>query len=117
MIVYIDDIRDPARFLPGVEVVWIKEFWEARNFIFDHNTEITEIHFDNQLDDPNYTGMDIFTMVAFDCMWGDKNQDWPVLSKIYLHTSDRDVILDAIEKYGDGLKAAGVELINNSLGW
>lgn len=118
MIVYIDDIRNPAYFLPGVEVVWLKEWWEARNFLVDHQAEITEIHFDNQMGDiDNHTGIELFHMVAFERMWNANSEDseWVNVTKIYLHSSDTDVVENAIDLYGEKLRAVGIELINNSI--
>lgn len=116
MKVYIDDIRDPQKYLTPEQaegIVWIKEWWEAKDFLIEHAAEIEVIHFDNYMDEPMFTGTDLFMMVAGDCMWGDK-EEWVNLKQIYLHTSDEDIILDLIYKYAADLHVAGVEVINNS---
>lgn len=116
MNVYIDDIRDPKNYLsPELSegIVWIKEWWEAKKFLIEHAAEIEVIHFDHYMDEPMFTGADLFQMVVGDCIWGDK-EEWVNLKQIYLHSSDEDIVEDLCSIYGAELKDAGVELINNS---
>jgi hypothetical protein len=114
--VYIDDIRDPARYLNAEQaegIVWIKEWWEAKRFLIENAATLEVIHFDHYMDEPTLTGKDLFFMVAGDCMWGDK-EEWKNLKQIYLHSSDSDMVEEMIEDYQEELAKAGVELINNS---
>lgn len=114
--VYIDDIRDPARYLNAEQaegIVWIKEWWEAKRFLIENAATIEVIHFDNYMDEPTLTGKDLFFMVAGDCMWGGK-EEWVNLKQIYLHSSDSDMVEEMVETYSEELASAGVELINNS---
>lgn len=114
--VYIDDIRDPARYLTPEQadgIVWIKEWWEAKRFLIENADTLEVIHFDHYMDEPTLTGKDLFFMVAGDCMWGDK-EVWKNLKQIYLHSSDSDMVEEMVETYSEELASAGVELINNS---
>ncbi|SOK59246.1 hypothetical protein [Yersinia phage fHe-Yen9-03] len=114
MKVYIDDIRDPKKYLTPEQadgIVWIKEAWNARNFLVEHESVIEVLHLDNYLDDEFITGTDIFFMVAGETIWGDRSE-WANLKTIYLHSSDTDVI-EKLMKYKDELQTAGVELIDN----
>lgn len=116
MKVYIDDIRDPTRYLnkeQAEDIVWIKEWWEAKQFLVEHAADIEVIHFDHYMDEPTLTGTDLFFMVSGDCMWGDK-EEWVNLKQIYLHSSDKDTVEHLVEVYSEELAKAGVELINNS---
>lgn len=114
--VYIDDIRDPARYLNAEQaegIVWIKEWWEAKRFLIENAATLEVIHFDHYMDEPTLTGKDLFFMVAGDCMWGDK-EEWKNLKQIYLHSSDSDMVEEMIKEYQEVLANAGVELTNNS---
>lgn len=116
MNLYIDDIRDPQKYLTpelAEGIVWIKEWWEAKNFLLEHAAEIEVIHFDHYMDEPTLTGTDLLMMVAGDCMWGGK-EEWVNLKQIYLHSSDEDRVEELMENYAAPLIKAGVELINNS---
>lgn len=116
MKVYIDDIRDPQKYLtPELAdgIVWLKEWWEAKRFLIENAAEIEVIHFDHYMDEPTLTGTDLFMMVAGDCMWGDK-EHWPNVKTIYLHSSDEDTIEELLENYAEPMRKAGVEVINNS---
>lgn len=120
MKVYIDDIRDPQKYLTPEQaagIIWIKEWWEARNFLFKNEAQIEEIHFDNYLNDPdNHTGMEIFLMVLFERAWGkgSDSEEFVNLKRIYLHSSDNDIITEAMETYADEIEKSGIEVINNS---
>ncbi|AQW88960.1 hypothetical protein FDH34_gp485 [Serratia phage BF] len=115
MKVFIDDIRDPKNYLTPEQadgIIWIKEWWSAKRFLIDHAAEIEVIHFDHYMDEPTLTGKDLFFMVAGDCMWGGK-ETWIKLQKIYLHSSDVDMVEELVEEYSTELAESGVELIDN----
>lgn len=116
MKVYVDDIRDPKNYLTpelAEGIVWLKEAWEARNFLVDNQAEIEVLHLDNYLGDSHITGKDLFFMVAGETMWGGR-EEWANLKQIYLHSSDEDIVEELMENYAEPLLKAGVELINNS---
>lgn len=115
MKVYIDDIRDPHKYLTAEQaegIVWLKEAWAARNFLIEHQAEIEVLHLDNWLGDDYITGKDIFFMVAGECMWGGR-EEFANVKQIYLHSSDTDVVDELIEEYAEKLSKVGVELIDN----
>lgn len=115
MKIYIDDIRDPEKYLsPELAdgIVWLKEAWEARNFLIEHKAEIEVLHLDNWLGDDFITGKDIFFMVAGDCLWGDR-EEFANVKQIYLHSSDTDVVDELMEEYAEPLLKVGIELIDN----
>jgi len=114
---WIDDIRDPVRYLTSEQadgIVWIKEWWEAKRFLIDNAANIEVIHFDHCMDEPSLTGTDLFFMIAGECMRGDKNNKWPNLKQIYLHSSDSDHVEELMEDHQQDLLKSGIELINNS---
>lgn len=116
MKVYVDDLRDPKHYLSpelAEGIVWLKEAWEARNFLVEHEAEIEVLHLDNYLDDDYITGKELFMMVAGETMWGGR-EEWANLKQIYLHSSDEDVIEELMENYAEPMRKAGVEVINNS---
>lgn len=113
MKVYVDDIRNPVNHLSTEQaegIVWIKEWWEAKNFIFDNCEEIETIHLDNFLGDRTRTGADILRMVVYRL----KRGTFPKLKLIYLHSSDQDVVNKLYDSHCERCKEAGVELIKNS---
>lgn len=118
MKVFIDDIRNPVNHLTPEQsenIVWLKDWWGSRNYLHEHSKNIEVVHFDNYMDDPELTGKDLFIMVAGDCVWGDKSEDWPNLKQIYLHSSDESVVDELMDVWERDLKMAGVELIKNCL--
>ena len=113
MKVYVDDIRNPENHLSTEQaegIVWIKEWWEAKNFIFHNNEEIEVLHFDNFLGDRTHTGADLLMMVTYRL----KRNAFPKLKQIYLHSSDKDVVEKLYNAQIERCTDAGVELIKNS---
>lgn len=117
MKVFIDDERDPKEVLGenNVEnIIWIKDAWEAKNFLLKNESEIEEIHFDHYLGDNILTGGLLFSdLVAADCLY-DKGRRWNKLKKVYLHSSNMDIVEDFLDIFEEDLKKIGIELINNS---
>lgn len=114
MKIYVDDIRNPENHLTAEQssgIVWLKEWWEAKNFIFANSTEVEVLHFDNFLGDRNQrTGGDILSMVVYRL----KRGIFPVLKQIYLHSSDEDVVNKLYEQHIEMCNKYGIELIKNS---
>ncbi|QOI71917.1 hypothetical protein pEaSNUABM50_00441 [Erwinia phage pEa_SNUABM_50] len=113
MKVYVDDIRNPQNHLSSeqaADVVWIKEWWDARNFIFYNNLEIEVIHLDNYLGDRTHTGADLLRMITYRFRRG----EFPKLKQIYLHSSDKDIVNKLYDTHIERCTEAGVELIKNS---
>lgn len=113
MKVYVDDIRNPEHHLTPEQaegIVWKKEWWEAKNFIFDNASEIEVVHLDNFLGDRNHTGADILRMITHRL----KRDAFPKLKQIYLHSSDKEVIENLYNTQIERCTNAGVELIKNS---
>ncbi|SOK59247.1 hypothetical protein [Yersinia phage fHe-Yen9-03] len=114
MKVYVDDIRNPANHLSTEQaegIIWIKEWWEARNFILKNGLDIEVLHFDNFLGDPNRrTGGDILSSV----MYRLKRGKFPNLKQIYLHSSDKEVIDKLYDSFIEHCNEYGIELIKNS---
>lgn len=110
MKLWIDDIRNPERFL-GKEkaegIVWKKEAWSARNYLFKEvNEDIDTLYLDNFLGDRQITGESMLETLAF------RLRKFPKLKKIYLHSSDDRVVDRCIEKYKEKLAEHGIELID-----
>lgn len=113
MKIFVDDIRNPENHLSTEQcagIVWLKEWWEAKNFIFQNALEIEVIHFDNFLGDRNHTGADLLRMVTYRL----RHNEFPKLKQIYLHSSDKDVVNSLYNSQIERCTAAGVELIKNS---
>jgi hypothetical protein len=114
MKVYVDDIRNPANHLSAEQsdgIVWLKEWWEAKNFIFDNASEIEVVHLDNFLSGSGgRTGGQILTMMTYRF----KRGLFPNLKQIYLHSSDTDVVDNLYEQNIKKCTDAGIELIKNS---
>lgn len=113
MKVYVDDIRNPENHLTSEQsdgIIWIKEWWAAKNFIFDNSGEVEVIHLDNFLGDRKHTGADILSMVTHRL----KRGTFPNLKQIYLHSSDKDVVEKLYNSQIERCISAGVELIKNS---
>lgn len=110
MKLWIDDVRNPERFL-GKEkaegVVWKKEAWSARNYLFKEVSEdIDTLYLDNFLGDRQITGESMLETLVF------RLRKFPKLKKIYLHSSDDRVVDRCIEKYKEKLAEHGIELID-----
>jgi len=88
--------------------VWLKEWWEAKNFLRDHANELEEIHFDHYLGDHHHTGGQLFTMVATRKRY--KPDRYPLLKRIYLHSSAAEVV-EELMCYAPELLESGVEVI------
>lgn len=115
MKLYIDDIRDPVRYLGqerGKEMTWVKEWWEAKRILFGNHTDLTEIHFDHYLGGQRTAGQ-LFEKVAYKVSGG---RGFPMLTDIYLHSSDLSIVTNYIDKWAEKLAAVGVTLHNNSRG-
>jgi len=114
MKVYVDDIRNPVNHLSTEQsegIVWLKEWWKAKNFIFDNASEIEVVHLDNFLAGSGArTGGQILTMMTYRF----KRDMFPNLKQIYLHSSDTDVVDSLYEQNVKKCNDAGVELIKNS---
>lgn len=114
MNVYIDDLRDPAKYLSpelAKDIVWIKKWWDAKVFLHDNQDKIEVIHFDHYMDVRDHTGGDLLEMVYFYKTRGD---EFPLLKTVYLHSSDKAVVKRLIERFKDKFIKYGVEMINNS---
>lgn len=115
MKLFIDDERDPMKYLGperGHGVVWVKEWWEAKNILKGNQTELTEIHFDHYLGG-RHTAGELFEHVAYRLTSGSSYQK---LKDIYLHSSDLAIVERYIERWSEKLAAVGVTLHNNSRG-
>ena len=107
---YIDDIRDPEQYLsPELvkDIVWIKDWWEAKVFLRDHAATLEVIHFDHYMGGGKVAG-DLFSKVAYRA----KKGEYPNLKQIYLHSSDVSVVDHLMEKK-ESLAELGIELIKN----
>lgn len=110
---YIDDIRDPTKYLTAEQaegIVWVKTWWDARNFLRDNEAELEVIHFDHYMDEPQHTGGDLFQMMAYRLSSG---EEYRRVKQIYLHSSD-STIVEKLMEWKDRLAEHGVELISNS---
>lgn len=108
---YIDDLRDPVRYLGEARaknMVWVKEWWEAKRLLRDHRATLEEIHFDHYLSG-DHTGGELFGMVMHGLADG-----YTALKRCYLHSSDSVIVDRLIARYIDVAIAHGVELIANS---
>lgn len=115
MKVYIDDLRDPNKYLStelADGIVWIKKWWDARNFLNDNHDKIEVIHFDHYMDERHHTGGDLLEMVYFHKVHGDG--DYPALKTVYLHSSDETIVERLIERFKVKFAEHGVEMVNNS---
>lgn len=115
MKLYIDDLRDPVKYLGAVRaegMVWVKDWWGAKQILHGNHTEITEIHFDHYLGGKHTAGV-LFQKVAHKRING---RGYPKLTDIYLHSSDLSIVEGFIDDYADRLAAVGVTLHNNSRG-
>lgn len=115
MKVFIDDLRDPIRFLGrerGEGMTWVKEWWEAKNLLIGASEDITEIHFDHYLGGKRTAGQ-LFEMVAYRIT---SRRKWLNLKDIYLHSSDMAIVEGYIDNWAERLAAVGVTLHNNSRG-
>ena len=113
MNVYIDDLRDPAKYLSpelAKDIVWIKKWWDAKNFLFDNHDKIEVIHFDHYMDERHHTGGDLLEMVYFGKLYSD---EFPLLKTVYLHSSDETTVERLIERFNVKFIKHGVEMINN----
>lgn len=111
MKVYIDDVRDPKKYLtPELSdgIVWLKEWYEAKNFVLKNAEHIEVLHFDHFMPPARKTGSDIFHLVRLKA----KRGKFPALKTIYVHSSDLGVITDLMQ-FKDSLAEIGIELINN----
>lgn len=110
MKLWIDDIRNPERFL-GKEkaegVVWKNEAWSARIYLFKEvNEDIETLYLDNFLGDHQITGESMLGTLAF------RIKKFPKLKQIYLHSSDDRVVARCIEKYKEKFAENDIELID-----
>lgn len=115
MKVFIDDLRDPVRFLGkerGEGMTWVKEWWEAKNLLVGASEDITEIHFDHYLGGKRTAGQ-LFEMVAYRIT---RRRKWLNLKDIYLHSSDTSIVENYIDNWSERLAEVGVTLHNNSRG-
>lgn len=108
-------MRDPKEYLTPEQaegIIWIKEAWEARNFLHDNQEAITVLHLDNYLDDVYITGTDLFYQVIGGRLWS--GDEFLNLKQIYLHSSDENIVDELHHKTHEKLQEVGVELIKNS---
>jgi len=103
---WIDDLRDPSKILPNFsdKVVWKKEAWEARNYLFRDAAPMLEVlYLDNNLGDADVSGEDLLSFVAF------RLERYPNLKQVYLHSSD-DVAIERMLSYKSHFDKANVAL-------
>lgn len=115
MKLYIDDLRDPVRYLTPEQaegIVWIKDWCAAKKAIHDNAEILTEIHFDHFMPPGNRTGSELFGKVLYNM----KRNKFPNLKKVYVHTSDTEQLANLMLTK-DAWAEYGVELINNSTGF
>lgn len=114
LIIFIDDIRNPEQFLGSecpVDIVWIKNYPDAVDYLLENQATITEVHLDQYLgDDPMHLGSNLLELIR---MHLDFDHKFKEVKKIYLHSSDSSIIDDLIEIHGDFFKSQNVELIDN----
>lgn len=109
---YIDDLRDPVRYLGeerGSQMTWAKTWREANRILKRHEASLEEIHFDHYLDTPNHTGGELFQMTMYRL-----GRKYPNLKRCYLHSSDSCIVDELIEDWREKATEHGVELIANS---
>lgn len=112
---YIDDLRDPVRYLGedrGSKMTWAKTWREANRILKLHEASLEEIHFDHYLDTRDHTGGDLFQMVMF--RLGRLGGKYANLKRCYLHSSDSCIVDELIEAWREKAAEHGVELIANS---
>lgn len=117
MKVFIDDIRTPEQVLGEDNAkgfIWIKEAWEAKNFLMKNSEEITEIHFDHYLGDDRITGGWLFEYIVAPEVIFDRRRGWSSLKLISLHSSDGDIVKGYLDEFMDDLQENGVTLVDNS---
>lgn len=86
---WIDDLRNPVDVLglPAGNIVWKKEAWEARNYLFHEAAPVLEkLYLDHNLDSMDIDGEDLIAMVAF------RLEMFPCLKAVYLHSSDDEAV-------------------------
>lgn len=110
---WIDDLRDPQRFLknqPLENVIWISKIRDALDVVLynDDGIEFDEIFLDHYMDEDHLTGTtllnDLFYALKTECI------QRPYLKTIQLHSSENTIVKKALEKYQDGFKELGIEL-------
>jgi len=109
---YIDDLRDPVRYLGedrGSKMTWTKTWREANRLLKQHEASLEEIHFDHYLEGPDHTGGELFLMVMYRL-----GRKYPNLKRCYLHSSDSSIVDELIEDCREKATEYGVELIANS---
>lgn len=108
MRVFVDDLRDPNLYLSKDiknNVVWLKEAWKAKEFIFgEKSKEIEVLHLDNNLGDPDLDGEDLVSMIYFHI------EMFPKLKSVLLHSSDQDVISKILEAFKEPFSQNNIEL-------
>lgn len=147
MIVYVDDIRDPRRFLKPEQckdVWWVKHWFAAKNFLFEHEAEIEVLHLDHYLGneegllvehivdgelvdtsahientrghtrDHRHTGTDLFHMVV---SYRQRGRMFANLKCIYLHSNAREITAKLMNEYQGELGQLGIALIHNPQEW
>lgn len=114
LIVFVDDLRDPKQFLGDKcpeGIVWIKTYPEAIDYLFANEGKIVELHLDQYLGhDPIHLGSNLLELVHSYMAFDDQ---FALIKRIYLHSSDRGIIDGLIRMHGDFFKERDVELINN----
>lgn len=85
MILWIDDLRNPNQYNIS-NCLWLKNFNSAKKALLTHQSEIEEIHLDNDLgeSEPNREGRDLFNILESMLYNGDMKK----LKKIFIHTSN-----------------------------
>lgn len=147
MVVYVDDIRDPRRFLESdqcKDVWWVKHWFAAKNFLFNHEAELEILHLDHYLGneegllvehivdgeltdttthientrghtrDHRHTGADLFHMVV---SYRNRGRMFANLKYIYLHSNAREITAKLMADYKDELAEQGIALIHNPQEW
>lgn len=109
MRLWIDDERDPKDYLidDQNEIKWIREPFEAQKTIFiEYAKEIIDLHLDQHLGSSKIKGSDILHKVFY------RLKTFQSLKRIYLHSSDDQVVKKLILEYQEKFKQENIELID-----
>lgn len=147
MVVYVDDIRDPRRFLKPEQckdVWWVKHWFAAKNFLFKHEAEIEVLHLDHYLG--NEEGLLVEHIVEGELVdtsahientrghtrdhshtgadlfhmvvsYRRRGRMFANLKRIYLHSNAREITVKLMREHHDELGQMGIALIHNPQEW
>ena len=108
---WIDDLRDPKYSLDGERlegVVWETDARRGRDRLMSEiNNSVEVVYLDNFLGNRTITGEGILAKMSYKLEKG----IFPNLKKVYLHTSDNEVLKRCLSLYKERFERNGIELL------